>query len=517
MPNSQNLKRLSKNQNDLVKGIQHLRPRGSYDPLPPHGGYPLPASIRRKFSFAPQLSNLSQISLMPDFASSSLDLGIQLDYSEAKRISKDTPTSLYIHYSQLSLPDTPTEQQPALIQKPSLSEIDTASATPTAGMRLVQDNKTQPPQNHRSQRLRRMRGRVSLPRSTVANTESDQYSTSSSPTYSIESTGSSSPRTSLISSDQDGGALITELQDATDCSSQCTGFNDLEYRLLKRLVDEVPNLFGTFFIVDLQLDNLVRVTSHDILPARLAPNEVLFYDEDLQEIPYKLLTRYNGMERMQTLPFEGDLVAFDGGPPSPKKTRHRFIGQIDLTSFLDRELGENGDIWTMIALEEMEKAGIRRTGRRPYPRPHLPLAAPHVEAEQVPELIRSLHRDYFLVGFSSLPKPQFRITFTSPTLSSTIAKEMMSHPGFLDWAGLESRFMTPRRFVTQVQWQQQQTIPGELLRRRNKLYCIPMFGPDLVCWLCFLVHRELPGIWPDRPADRGFLLKKNEKTLPLVN
>ncbi|KAI4124068.1 MAG: hypothetical protein LQ341_007114, partial [Variospora aurantia] len=449
------------------------------------------------------------ISLMPDFASSSLDLGIQLDHSEAKRISKDTPISLYVHYSQLSLPDSPTDQQPALIQKPSLSKIDTTSATPTAGMHLVQDNKNQQSQNQQSQRLRRIRGRVSLPRSTVANTQGDQYSTSSSPTYSIESTGSSSPRTSLISSDQDGGALTTELQDATDCSSQCTGYNDLEYRLLKRLVDEVPNLFGTFFIVDLQLDNLVRVTSHDILPARLAPNEVLFYDEDLQEIPYKLLTRYNGMERIQTLPFEGDLVAFGEGAPSPKKkTRHRFIGQIDLTNFLDHELGENGDIWTMIALEEMEKAGIRRTGGRPYPRPHLPLAAPHVEAEQVPELIRSLHRDYFLIGFSSLPKPQFRITFTSPSLSSSIAtKEMMSHPGFLDWAGLESQFMTPRRFVTRVQWQQQQTTPGGLLRRRrrrDKLYCIPMFGPsDLVCWLCFLVHRELPGIWPGREELRN--------------
>ncbi|KAL8653938.1 MAG: hypothetical protein Q9210_001810 [Variospora velana] len=482
MPSSQDPKRLSKNQNDLLKGIQHLRPRGSYDPLPPPGGYPLPASIRRKFSFAPQLSNPSQISLMPDFASCSLDLGIQLDESEAKRSSKNTPTSLYVHYDQLSLPDTPTGQQPALIQKPSLPRIDTSLATLTEGMRLSNDSKSQQSQHRHSRRLRRMHGRVSLPRSTGANTQGDQYSTSSSPTCSIESTGSSSPRTSLVSSDQDGGALTTKFRDATDCSSQCTGFDDLEYRLLKRLADEVPNLFGTFFIVDLQLNNWVRVTSHDILPTGLVPNEVLFYDEDLQEIPYKLLTRYNGMERMQTLPFEGDLVAFGG---APSQTRHRFVGQIDLTNFLDKELGENGDIWTMIALEEMEKAGIRRRGGRPYPCPHLPLAAPHVEAEQVPELIRSLHRDYFLIGFSSLPKPQFSITFTSPILSS--AKEM-SLPGFLDWAGLESQFMTPQRFVTRVQWQTREL--------RDKLYCIPMFGPDLVCWLCFLVHRELPGIWP---------------------
>ncbi|KAI4088292.1 MAG: hypothetical protein LQ344_006206 [Seirophora lacunosa] len=493
MASSQNSKRLSKNPNDLVKGIQHLRPRGSYDPLPPPGGYPLPACIRRKFSFAPQLANPSMISLMPDFASSSLQLDIQLDDSEARRISRDTPTSLYVHYSLLSLPDTLISREAALARKPSLLSINSASSTPTESRRLCNDIESQQPQNQHSRSLRRVRGTESLPRLSVINTQDDSYSTSSSPTCSIDSTESSSPRTSLISSNGDGIALATSLgHHATDCASQGPGSNEWEHGLLKRLAAEVPNLFATFFIIDLQLENLVRVTSLDILPtSKLAPNEVLFYAEDLMEIPYKLLTTYNGVQRVQTLPFEGDLVPLHGcSSASAPQAPHRFIGQIDLTAFLDRELGENGDIWLMIALEESEKAGIRRSGGRPYPSPHLPLAAPHVEAERVPELVRSLHRDYFLIGYSRLPEPRFSITFTSPTLSSPSCAEELSDPGFLHWAALEGRLMTPRRFVTGVRWR---TRCG----RREKLYCVPMFGPaDLVCWLCFLVNRELPPVWP---------------------
>ncbi|KAI4106243.1 MAG: hypothetical protein LQ345_007189, partial [Seirophora villosa] len=449
MASSQNSKRLSKNPNDLVKGIQHLRPRGSYDPLPPPGGYPLPACIRRKFSFAPQLANPSMISLMPDFASSSLHLDIQLDDSEARRISRDTPTSLYIHYSLLSLPDTLIGREAASARKPSLLSIDTASSILSESTRLRNDIESQQPQNQHSRSLRRVRGTESLPRLSVTNTQDDSYSTSSSPTCSIESTQSSSPRTSLISSDGDGIALPISLgHHATDCASQGPGSNEWEHGLLKRLAAEVPNLFATFFIIDLQLENLVRVTSLDILPtSKLDPNEVLFYDEDLMEIPYKLLTTYNGVERVQTLPFEGDLVPLQHG-----QAPHRFIGQIDLTAFLDHELGENGDIWLMIALEESEKAGIRRSGGRPYPSPHLPLAAPHVEAERVPELVQSLHRDYFLIGYSRLAQPPggFSITFTSPTLSA--CGEELSDPGFLDWAALEGRLMRPRRFVTRVRW-----------------------------------------------------------------
>ncbi|KAI4117568.1 MAG: hypothetical protein LQ338_007522 [Usnochroma carphineum] len=495
MSSSQNSRKLLKNRNNLVDGVQHLRPRGSYDPLPPPGGYPLPASIRKKFSFAPQLPNLSTISLIPDFASSSLGQGIQLDDSEAKRISKETPTSLYVHYSLLSLSETLDVQQPASLNhrlpRPDTTILDQTGTNPppkdddTFSISSFRDTETWRPPIRPSRSLRRVQGRASLQTINTSSPLSD--SDSESPTLSslTESTEPSSPRTIVTPSDEDRSNLSTQILDSTDCATPRLELDERESRLVKRLAHDCPNLFRTFFIIDLQIpENLVRVTSHDILPTGLAPDEVLFYDDDLMEIPYKLMTTFNGEQKVQTLPFEGDLVANGGTSSQPT---HRFVGQIDLTNFLEKELEENEDVWLMIAYEEMEKAGIRRRGGRPMTNPAS--ATPHAEAEQVPRVIQSLHYDYFVIGYFSTMS-HFRITLVSPTLSS---KEV-NHPGFLDWTRLKSHLSTPERFVTRVHRQ--------AAGLRDKLYCVPMFGPELVCWLCFLVDGDLPEIWPSSQDDK---------------
>ncbi|KAL8924330.1 MAG: hypothetical protein Q9208_004111 [Pyrenodesmia sp. 3 TL-2023] len=491
MSSSWNNRRSLKNPKDLVKGIQHLRPRGSYDPLPPPGGFPLPASIRKKFSFAPQLSNLSLISLMPDFASSSLD-GIELDDSEAKKVRNETPTSVYVHYSLLSLPDTLDVRLPASTLEPSLPELDGVSSAQSE-RKIVRGNDDtvsiidyEGARNEQSipptQSLRRVRGRESLQKLTPSSPYGGSYSGSQAFSSITGSTKPSSPRTAFTSLDEDICDLST--QSDTDCAIRRPELDQVQWRLVKRLAHDTRNLFQTFFIIDLQLMNAVRVTSHDILPTGLAPDEFIFYDEDLQEIPYKLLTISDDEQQTQHLVFEGDLVINGGTSTHPS---HRFIGQIDLTNFLEKELEDNEDVWLAIAYEEMEKSGVParrgKYGRRSWADPAP--AAPHVEAEQVPDVIKALHRDYFVIGFSSTPNPHFSITLLSPSLS---ARKEINHPGFLDWKKLEERLSKPQPFTTWVQWQTVQ-LP-------DKLYCVPMFGPDLVCWLCFLVDSDLPEIWP---------------------
>lgn len=492
MSSSWNNRRSLKNSKDLVKGIKHLRPRGSYDPLPPPGGFPLPASIRKKFSFAPQLSNLSQISLMPDFASSSL-VGIELDDSEAKKVTNETPTSLYVHYSLLSLPDTLDIRLPAATLQPPLPKADGFSSSakserqrPRKDDDIVSITEIWETKNQQSirpaQSLRRVRGRESLQKLTTSSSYGDSYSGSPAFSSVAGSSKPSSPKTAFTSLDEDFCDLTTQTD--TDCAIQRPGLDEVQSRLVKRLAHDTPNLFQTFFIIDLQLMNVVRVTSHDILPTGLAPDEVIFYDEDLQEIPYKLLTISDDEQQTQHLVFEGDLVINGGVSTQPS---HRFIGQIDLTNFLEKELEDNEDVWLAIAYEEMEKSGVParrgKYGRRRWADPAP--AAPHVEAEQVPDVMKALHRDYFVIGFSSTPNPHFSITLLSPTLS---ARKEINHPGFLDWKRLEEHLSKPQPFITWVQWQ--------TVQLSDKLYCIPMFGPDLVCWLCFLVDSDLPEIWP---------------------
>ncbi|KAI4182709.1 MAG: hypothetical protein LQ346_006513 [Caloplaca aetnensis] len=494
MSSSRNTRRSLKNPKDLVKGIQHLRPRGSYDPLPPPGGFPLPASIRKKFSFAPQLANLSQISLMPDFASSSVALGIELDESEARRVRNETPTSIYIQYSLLGSADTLNVQQGTAVPEPRLHRVDGAEnererlreddhAVGMMGSGEIETRQSIRP----SRSLRRVRGRDSLQKMTASSSYDE--SDSGSPVFSSigGSTEPSSPRRACTPLDQDFSDLNT--QNGFDCTLQRPRLDEVQSRLVERLAHDTRNLFQSYFIIDLQLMNAVRVTSHDIIPTGLAPDEVIFYDEDLQEIPYKLLTVSDGEKQTQHMLFEGDLVINGGASTQP---RHRFIGQIDLTNFLAREWEANEDVWLAIAYEEMEKSGVPRRGkygRRRWADP-APTVPPHVEAELVPEVLKALHRDYFVIGFSSTPAPHFSITLVSPTLA---ARKEINHPGFLDWNSLEEQLSGPQPFVTRVQWQSVQ-LP-------DKLYCIPMFGPDLVCWLCFLVDGDVPEIWPDSQED----------------
>lgn len=480
-------RKLLKNPNDLAEAVQHLRPRGSYDPLPPPGGYPLPAYIRRKFSFAPELPNVSLISLLPDFASSSLDLGIDLDESESKRITHETPTSIYVRYSLLSLREAASKQQLAATPKPSLPKIDTEVPTTIAGRKrhkpdnpvyvMVPDG----PESQPSRSLRRKQGLASFHGTTTPSSKSNRCSASPAPTFRSDHSTPITLETSIDFSDEDFTNANTLVPDGPDVASLHPKFDKMEIRLIKRMARQVPNLFGSFFVVDFQLPGKpIRTTTRDLLPVDLAQDEALFLDDDANmEIPYKIRQSFNGKETVWTLPIEGDLVDPRATSASPS---HRFFGQIDLTDFLNSMLEDDADVWLEIAYEEMEKAGIER--RKPRGQPSTNPKALPAKAERVQDIIKALHRDYFVIGVSDTQKPGFGITMVSPTL----AKSMEMHdPDFLDWAGLENHLSKPQRFITWSNWH----TPG----RKDKLYCVPMFGPRLACWLCFLTDNTLPEIW----------------------
>ncbi|KAL8950421.1 MAG: hypothetical protein Q9222_003536 [Ikaeria aurantiellina] len=487
MPSSDESRKLLKNPNHLKEAADHLRPRGSYDPLPPPGGYPLPAYIRRKFSFAPQLASMSKISLMPDFASSSLDLNLQLDDSDAKQISHETPVSLRIRYSLESLPEDVNLEQQLYMRaraRSMLPRIDTTISNLQSNCYFSsQDLASLPDQGYDdasyidtrpSRSLRRVHGVKSLRSHTISSSENDTNSTCHTVDEYDESSEPLTPGTLLSSIDYDIDDLPTEV----------SVFDASEFQPTERLAQEAPNLFGSFCVVDLQLDgNPVRVTSQDMLPADLSPDEALFLAKDETDVPYAVKTTFHGERKLETLPVEGDLL--DITQNSPRLASHRFVGQIDLTEFFDDNLEkdeEDEDVWLVIAYEEMDKARIRRTIRRPTgqrSRSH------EDQAEQVSEAVRSLHRDYFIVGIAGREEQNFSITMVSPTLS---ASKEIRRPGFLDFSHLKNSFSRPQRFVTRVNWQ----TPGH----RDKLYCIPLSGPELVCWLCFLVDRNLPDLWP---------------------
>ena len=495
MPGSRITGKLFNEPNDLKELAEHLRPRGSYDPLPPPGGYPLPAYIRRKFSFAPQLPNTSKISLMPDFASSSLDLGVKLDDSKARNISHNTPTSLWVRYSLESLRERNASDRQQATSKPSLPRLNTdvASNDKTGrhdsgvAARDPSDQHAQRTETRRPQSIRRSRGQDSLRhrRAPAASSTQSEYATDWDASASNEQSSTTTittPRTVLSFADEKvhpAGAPDTD--NGPFSAGHFANTDEVASRVVRNLAATTPNLMGSFCIVDLQLRGYpIRVTSHDMLPKDLADDEVLFLDPSDMGTPYQVKTVCNGARKLRILPIVAALVDMRGASARPC---HLIVGQVDLTEFLSSQPELDEDVWLSIAYEEMDKAGIRQT----YPRPgslSKDLILAGAKAERAIEMIGSLHRDYFIIGISDAESMTFGITMVSPTL---FASKEVRGKDFLDFPKLSSRLNIPQRFVTRVKWQ--------TAGLRDKLYCIPMSGPHLVCWLCFLVDCELPDLW----------------------
>ncbi|KAL8644938.1 MAG: hypothetical protein Q9226_007519 [Calogaya cf. arnoldii] len=457
-PRSRRDSKLRKNPNHLRDVAEHLRPRGSYDPLPPPGGFRLPHYIRRKFSFAPQLPNVSKISLMPDFASSSLDLGIEIDESEARQISHDTPVSLWVRYSLESLRERHTRDQ-QIRSKPSLPRLntnlpysnkvgryDSGVATNT---RSYDPHEPPYPELRHSHSIRRSRGQEFLRQqriSTASSACSELSSECDTLGFNTQSSTTMTPRTALNPVDAKVYGLAN-----TD---------EVESRLLRRMAKMVPNLLGSFCIIDLQLPGYpIRVTSQDMLPADLAPDEVLFLDSSHMGTPYQVETVSSGNQKLQILPIVVDLVDVRGSSAQPS---HLVVGQVDLTDFVCSQPELDEDVWLAIAYEEMDKLRIRQTYPRPTSYSRNPILADS-KGEQGIEMIRSLHRDYFIIGISDAKTREFGITMVSPTL---YASKEVRGKDFLDLARINDQLNTPQHFVTRVKW--------NTTGQRDKLYCVPI-------------------------------------------
>ncbi|KAL9044689.1 MAG: hypothetical protein Q9214_002192 [Letrouitia sp. 1 TL-2023] len=488
-PKIQRPKRLLKNPNHVAEIANHLRPRGSYDPLPPPGGYPLPHCIKRKFSLAPQLPNFSRLSSMSDIRFSTLDLSNEIGASDALHVVRNTPTSLFVHYSLISLPETADSQQYDQLSQPQPSEVSTAG-TAESHRCSHQDLSTGMPspeneiQDHvRGQRLRSLRSLFQLhatdnhlidesPEMSLV----DSYSSSSSSTNSDISRPS--PQLTLPGSINDTAKDDVGIFSRNEMFFAEKRIEDekLYRRLIERLADEVPNLFRCFSITDFQPPRDASwVGSRPLLSGiYFEPQESTLLVNDRVGVVGKLETVFDGERIAYVLPFEGSLLTVGDKVP---RSSHQFFGQIDLTNFIGNQFHTGYDVWLEIAYEEMAKANINRTVREI-------IHDAGSEIKQSLNVLESLHRDYFVIGLPNSTSANYKITLASPTL--TASKEI-SENGFLDFKKAEIQLCQGKEFITKVRW--------KAAGLRDKLYCIPMFGTELKCWLCFLVDNELPDIW----------------------
>ncbi len=469
---------------DSIKKILHM-PRERYVPLPV-GGYPLPDIMKRRFALPPQLPDINRLSLISDFTSNlygdQWSEAFQQSIGQARPRRGGTPDpsdTLRVRYSIL-VPEEPTTSGP--LQIPC-----TIRQSPS-----------------RTRTLRRVRGRENLAgsrnRSIASPTASEVSSLSRMSSFSqVSDFDDSSSERTLVAKDltaeysKPGVRPVSSMSvDSVETVIYMPVKAKHEQHSSITVIEHVPHLLSSFCILDLHISgHPIRVTTHDLVPDdRIEEGEAFFLDDSDLGQPWEIQTRGSGESQSHHVMLEGDLIDASGALTSAS---HRFTGQLDVTvliNVLELELDpdvfdEDIDVWLEIAHEEMDRCGIPITNRGKS-QTNKPSASP--QKDRALQALKDLHKDYFIIGPSGAQMGDYCITHLSPSLSASMYSENNNPLECLfDIEALTDSLRNGERFVAR-------TVAGGS-ESPKRLYCLPMFGPELSCWLCFTADGALPNVW----------------------
>lgn len=466
---------------DSIKKALHL-PRDRYIPLPV-GGYPLPSIMKRRFAPPPQIPDVSRLSRMPDFTSSlygeqwSEALQNSLGQAEPRRPgTPDASDTLRVRYSILA-PDEPTNSGP--LQIPCV-----IGKIPARGRTL---RKVKRRENLKSSR------NSSTASPTVSDGSTLNRTSSTSQSSDIDDINSQS---TLVASDPRAEYLKAGTRPVPNASMDAVGILTYipvkakpDQSSLTMVIEHVPHLLSSFCILDLQISgHPIRVTTPDLVPQdSVAEGEALFLDDSDLEKPWEIQTMGSGESQAHHVLIEGDLIDSSRVRSSAS---HRFTGQLDVTNLVnvlevEEVPNEDIDVWLEIAHEEMDRLGIQRT-IRDVPKTNSVSAS--LQKDNALQALKELHKNYFIIGFSSAQTRDYVITHLSPSLAASMSQGN-SNPleCLFDVETLTDTLSNGERVVART--------VAEGSDSPKRLYCLPMFGPALGCWLCFLVDGSLPKLW----------------------
>lgn len=241
-----------------------------------------------------------------------------------------------------------------------------------------------------------------------------------------------------------------------------TGYDEM----LIQLRNHVPNLLSSFCIVSLQLPgHPVQVASKDLfLRDDLANGQAYYLPDKIMEQPWVVRQELLDDGFVHLLTVQGELFERSG---VGSKATHQFFGQVDLTAL----------VWDLTGASSPLLADLHRESK------HATTTFPE---DAFVDPIRFLHARYFVVKPS---KNGYDISYLAPDLIESIGPEYEDLPpaAFLDLESLGELFERGENFCTKVLW--------KLSKVYERLYCIPHFCPNLVCWLCFLVDESHQCLW----------------------
>ena len=418
----------------------------------------VPAIVRRKFSPPAQLPNVSVLSLLPDFNASQYD---HLDGSlESRRPPqpRSEPHPLRVKYSIIR----PTEP---------ISEVESQASTP---------------------RLRRKRGRISRASLELSVPETEDHGKTDDSTSHNESLSDTTtavnvtPPTKHSKSERTAPTVPRNPQQ--DRIQRFLREGKIAVSIQDQIAWEirrcVPQMLRTFCVTDLQFPGYpIGVVSKDLLPRHdLSCDEAHYLGEEPSKEASQICVETRDGRKTYRATLQEDLYTCG----NYKRTTHRYIGYVDLTKIVESvRFGETDiwkwepllpDPWLQTAHEYMREDG--HSIQDPPIRYETKKVSKGVCLDTAMELIDSLYRDCFVFGYNS--RGEFETTHVSKSVLDLACRDH-SPP---DLSDLAPGFVSGECFYHDVFW-----------GTPKRLYCIPMFGPNLNCWLCFMVDRSLPALW----------------------
>ena len=532
-----------------IKKIFNI-PRSRYVPLP-DGGYPLPGIIKRRFTLPPRLPTVNHLSTISDFTSSlygerwseEIENSLRQANSRRPRAQKSSDT-LRVRYSILVLEEPESSgplQVPCEIRQNSpgrtrtlrrvrgrehlvgprnrfitslavnaisgktratsfaqVYELDDSNSETTL---VDDDSEAEHPKIESRPVSDASHNSVATAIYIPANISEAQYSGKDARPFSNATIDSVETAIYRPKNDSRAGSLIDAARPISDASIDSIETviyapqqAEHEQDIYTAVIEYVPHLLSSFCILDLQIPGYpIRVTTQDLLPQEtVSQGEAFFLDDSDLEDPWQFKTTGSGDTQTHHIIIQGDLVDASCALTSAS---HRFTGQLDVTDLINLlELGHDSevrdddyDVWLALAHEEMDRLGIHRTIRG-GPQQSITTSASTLQKDKALQVLNDLHKDYFVIGPSGDQTGEYCITHLSLNLASSMS------PGYgnpleslFDVEALRGSLNKGERFVARTVSQ------GSEMPKR--LYCLPMFGPELTCFLCFLVDGELRNFW----------------------
>ncbi len=115
------------------------------------------------------------------------------------------------------------------------------------------------------------------------------------------------------------------------------------------------------------------------------------------------------------------------------------------------------------------------------------------DCTDLPELIKQvkfLYKDHFVMA-SSKSADLFEVTCISPSLhsSGTYAHNPFQYTAHSTFRWIVYEMRKKQDFAVKIKW-------GET-RADKWLYCTPMLGPKMVCWVCILLDGDVINVWEE--------------------